>query len=447
MEGLEDIIELFKQEVSDRLSRVEEELVKNSGKDVELIYREFHTIKGTSQMLGFENYAKAAHMVEDVVKPLWKASASLPSEFIPRLLSVIDVLRKKVGEDLSSGDMEKIDSVLKGENLERSDEVGLEIVSEIDKKLLEKVVDESEDVLFLIYRRYSDDNELSRKVGFLSDSLRELYWQLETVSLQKVIKGFDRLVYDEASRGGKIVRFESDVKGIRVKKEIASSVRDALVHIVKNAVVHGIEKPKERKKLGKPREGVVKISGKASGKRIIIEVSDDGGGIDFEKIREKLEKLGKEVPSNEKGLLSVIFEPFFSTKDMADIGGGRGVGLSSVKTFIESIGGSISIRTKKGKGTTFVIEVPSERVWERVMVVKSKGALYALKISDVEKVEAGLDGEFSGPVSAVLRNGKVYRFDSKVLEDELAVMENPFPSLENVVFWVDFLGIPVPVLR
>ncbi len=446
MEGLEDIIELFKQEVSERLSRVEEELVKNSGKDIELIYREFHTIKGTSQMLGFENYAKAAHMVEDVVKPLWKASASLPSEFIPRLLSVIDILRKRIGDDLSEEDIKRIDSVLKGESVERSDEVSLEIVSEIDKELLERVVDESERILFAIYKRCQDDLELLRRVGFLSDSLRELYWQAETVSLQEIIKGFDRLVYEEASREGKVVRFELDAKEVRVKKEIASSVRDALVHVVKNAVVHGIEKPEEREKMGKPREGVVKISGRSSGKKIIIEVSDDGGGIDFEKVKKKLEDLGKEIPKDEKDLLMVIFEPFFSTKDKADLGGGRGVGLSSVKTFIESIGGTISIKTEKGKGTTFVIEVPSDRVWERVMVVKSGQAFYALRLDDVEKVEGGLEGEFSGSMGAVLRNGKVYRFDSKLMEDELAVMENPFPALRDVVFWVNFLGIPVPVL-
>ena len=447
MEGLEDIIELFRQEVSERLSRVEEELVRNSGKDIELIYREFHTIKGTSQMLGFENYAKAAHMVEDVVKPLWKASASLPSEFIPRLLSVIDILRKRIGDDLSESDIEKIDSVLKGESVERSDEVSLEIVSEIDKKLLERVVDESERILFAIYKRHQDDEELLRRAAFLSDGLRELYWQVETVSLQEVIRGFDRLVYEEASREGKLVRFELDAKGVRVKKEIASSVRDALVHVVKNAVVHGIEKPEERERAGKPREGVVKISGRSSGKKIIIEVSDDGGGIDFEKVKKKLEDLGKEIPKDEKDLLMVIFEPFFSTKDKADLGGGRGVGLSSVKTFIESIGGSISIRTEKGKGTTFVIEVPSDRVWERVMVVKSGQAFYALRLDDVEKVEGGLEGEFFGSMGAVLRNGKVYRFDSKLMEDELAVMENPFPALRDVVFWVNFLGIPVPVLR
>ena len=446
MEGLEDIIELFKQEVSERLSRVEEELVKNSGKDIELIYREFHTIKGTSQMLGFENYAKAAHMVEDVVKPLWKANASLPSEFIPRLLSVIDILRKRAGEDLSDDDIKKIDSVLKGEDIEESEEVSLEIVSEIDKELLERVVDESEKILFTIYRKYQSDGELLRRAGFLSDSLRELYWQLETVSLQDVIKGFDRLVYEEASREGKIVRFESDARGVRVKKEIASFIRDALIHIVKNAVVHGIEKPEERERAGKSKEGVVKISGKVSGKKIIIEVSDDGRGIDPEKIKKKLRDLGKEVPSDEKELLMVIFEPFFSTKDKADLGGGRGVGLSSVKTFIESIGGLISLETEKGKGTVFRIEVPSERVWERVIVLRSGKSFYALRIDDIERVKGTGNGKF-GSMEAVLKNGKVYRFDSRVLEDELAVIENPFSALENVAFWVNFLGIPVPVLK
>ena len=243
------------------------------------------------------------------------------------------------------------------------------------------------------------------------------------------------------------MRFELDAKGVRVKKEIASSVRDALVHVVKNAVVHGIEKPEDRERSGKPKEGVVRITGRASGKRIIIEVSDDGGGIDFEKVKKKLGDLGKQIPSDEKDLLMVIFEPFFSTKDKADLGGGRGVGLSSVKAFIESIGGAISIKTEKGKGTTFIIEVPSDRVWERVMVVRSGETLYALKLDDVERVEGGLDGKFSGPVGAVLKNGKVYRFDSKLMEDELAVIENPFPALESVLFWVNFLGIPVPVLR
>ncbi len=440
MEGMDEILELFKSELTERLERVEEEVLKNAGRDIELIYREFHTIKGTSQMLGFENYSKAAHMIEDVVKPLWKANSSLPNDFIPRLLKAIDVFRRRIGDDLTEDDLKEIDSILKGESGEKREETKLEIVTSVDEELLERLVDLSERIFFEIYKR-NPDSRILKDMEVLTSGLRELYWNVETVSLEDVLKGFERLVFEEATREGKKVRFELRAGSVRVKKDIASRLRDALVHIVKNSVVHGIEKPEDRKKVGKDEEGIVSIDGRMESRRVIVEVRDDGRGIDLKKIRKKLEEMGREVPERKEDLLKVIFEPFFSTKEKADLGGGRGVGLSSVKEFVESIGGKVEIETEEGRGTLFRLIVPGGRVWERVLVLRRGLSTFALRVDSVESVRLSERG-----MIAVLKNGKKYWFDYKLMEEELLVIENPFRRIKQVLFFVSFMGIPVPVL-
>ncbi len=453
MEELGDIVELFKEEVTERLSRIEDELVNRDGQDIELIYREFHTIKGTAQMLGFENYSKAAHRVEDVVKPLWKQNLSLPQYIIPRLLKVLDIFREKLGKDLTQEDLEKIEKILSGQEEEKVAEEKsyvIEITTELDEKLIEDAWEFAKKALFHAFRNYYDDKELFENLQAVTNSLREIYWRLQTIPLKDVLRGFDRLVYEEATREGKKVRFELDTSDVRVKKKIASAIRNALVHIVKNAVVHGIEPPQERINLGKNEEGIVRISSWVEGRKIVITVEDDGKGIDFERIKEKLIQMGREVPQNEKELVQIIFDPFFSTKEKADLGGGRGVGLSSVKTFIESAGGSIGVETEKGKGSRFIIELPSTKVWEKVMILRSGISTYAVRILDVKNVKL-YEGEEncipSGQFEVVLKNGACYRFDTKVVEGEFVVLENPFKIFDNVAFWIDFLGMPIPVFK
>jgi len=454
MEELGDIVELFKEEVSERLSRVEEELLSRSGKDIELIYREFHTIKGTAQMLGFENYSKAAHKVEDVVKPLWKRNASLPQDTISKVLKVLDILKAKLGEDLTEEDLERIDKILSGQEGGRENQeernATIEITSELDERLIEGAWEFAKESLFHVFKNYHDDKELLENLQAVTNSLREIYWHLQTIPLKDILKGFDRLVYEEASREKKKVRFELNTSDVRIKKEIASAIRNALVHIVKNAVVHGIEPPEERIKFGKEGEGTVKISSRVKGRKVVITVEDDGKGIDFEKIKEKLHQMGRDVPQSEDALIQVIFDPFFSTKEEADLGGGRGVGLSSVKTFIESNGGKIRVKTRKGKGTRFIIEIPSTKVWEKVMILRSGKFIYAVKILDVKKVklyEEGKNCMFSGQFEVTLKSGTCFRFDTKVVEGEFVVLENPFKKFDNVAFWIDFLGMPIPVFK
>ncbi len=442
MEGLDDIVELFKEEVRERLSRVEEELLKRQGKDIELIYREFHTIKGTAQMLGFSKYSEAAHRVEDVVKPLWKQNMSLPSEIIPRLLKVLDVFRSRLGSDMSDEDLEEIERILRGEEEGGEEEklVGLEIVSEVDPEVLERALDLSEEIVNGIFTSKGCNGRLLRLSTELFASLRDLYWSTQTVLLSDVVRGFDRLVYDEATRQGKKVRLVVDVENIRIKKDISGTIRDSLVHLVKNAVVHGIEKPEDRKALGKDETGTISIRASVSGKTVKIVVEDDGGGIDFDKIKKKLEEMGREVP--EEDLINVIFDPFFSTKDRADLGGGRGIGLSSVKTFVESVGGSVRVETQKGLGTRFILSVPSGRVWEDVTIFKSDGSLWAVKIDDINSVV------YEDGVKIVrFGDGKSREFSDRVAVGSFPGLDNPFERMDEVAFWVEFMGLPVPVLK
>ncbi len=434
---------LFKEEVKERLDRVEEELLKRQGRDIELIYREFHTIKGTAQMLGFSNYSKAAHRVEDVVKPLWKQNMSLPGEVIPRLLKVLDIMRSRLGEDLSEDDLERIEIALKGEEVTKVEDetLGLEIVSEIDPDILERALDLSEEIMNRLFISKLD-GKLLRLSTELFTSLRNLYWSSQTVLLSDVVKGFDRLVYEEAKRQGKEVELVVNVENVRVKKEIASPIRDSLVHIVKNAVVHGIEPPEKRKKLGKEEKGLISIRASVKGRTVEITVEDDGAGIDMEKIKKKLEEMGKEIPSDERELVMAIFEPFFSTKEKADMGGGRGIGLSSVKTFVESVGGEVTVESRRGIGMKFTLKIPSGRVWEHVAVFKTGDFIWASRIDDIDRVVLE-----EGSKNVFFKDGSVVKFTERVAMGNFPGLDNPFGRLENVNFWIEFMGIPVPVFK
>ena len=141
-------------------------------------------------------------------------------------------------------------------------------------------------------------------------------------------------------------------------------IKEVLTQLVRNAVYHGIETPEERVLAGKNTEGNINVSIKHSGNEIIINFSDNGRGIDYEQIRNKVlanNLANPEIANNEYNLLQMIFKPGFSTLDTADLHGGRGVGLSLVRDRIKKLNGKIKVKTESGKGTTFVINIPFEQ--------------------------------------------------------------------------------------
>lgn len=194
--------------------------------------------------------------------------------------------------------------------------------------------------------------------------VRELHERVMAIRLLPVsylFNRFPRMVRDTAAKLGKKVNFEVEGEETELDRTLLEALSDPLTHLIRNAIDHGIEPPDERRQNGKPETGTIKLSAYQSEGRIYIEVRDDGRGINTERVRQKAIQLGwiteNDYPSEET-LYDFLFQPGFSTAQQVSDLSGRGVGMDVVKRNVESLGGSISVHSKRGEGTRFLLRVP-----------------------------------------------------------------------------------------
>lgn len=188
---------------------------------------------------------------------------------------------------------------------------------------------------------------------------------------------------------------------------------DPLMHLVRNAVSHGIETTAEREAQGKRSEGLLSLSAMTAGERIIIKITDDGRGIDRDRVLERANAAGLEhgfTEIDDAALLQLICSPGLSTRDEADRQSGRGVGMDVVKKAIEELGGHISLATKMGEGTTFTIELPLTLAIAEALIVSVDGQRFAVPQSAVREV---LEVETAS--TKVLENNEIISYRGKVL--------------------------------
>jgi two-component system chemotaxis sensor kinase CheA len=185
---------------------------------------------------------------------------------------------------------------------------------------------------------------------------------------------------------GKEVTIEMYGGETELDKRIMDELITPLVHIIRNAIDHGLETSSERLKIGKPAEGLLSISAYHRGNAIVIEVTDDGRGLDYEKIRASAVKkgiVGENAVMSPEECLELIFQPGFSSSDKVTEVSGRGVGLDVVKTTVERLKGSVSVWTEKGKGTTFQIILPITLAIIQSLIVKCANQNFAIPISSI----------------------------------------------------------------
>jgi len=174
-------------------------------------------------------------------------------------------------------------------------------------------------------------------------------------------------------------------------KIIVERMMDPLLHLVRNAVSHGIENPEERVAAGKPPAGTLRLSASAAGDTVVVDVEDDGQGLDVERIASRARALRMLSPSDDldsKRLLDVICAPGFTTRDAADLAAGRGVGMSAVHSTIRELGGTLSVETTRGKGTLFTAELPLTLSIANALLVTVERQAYAVPQANVREVFA-----------------------------------------------------------
>ena len=192
-------------------------------------------------------------------------------------------------------------------------------------------------------------------------ALREGVTRIRLVPIGEVFERMRFALREVARDAGKSVSLELQGQDTEIDKLVVDRMLEPLLHLVRNAVGHGIEAPDERRARGKPAEGRISLRARAEGDRIVLEVEDDGSGIDPERVAERARHVGLIAQSQELGpsdLLDVLCEPGFSTRASADMTSGRGVGMAVVRAAVRGLGGELSLHSAPGEGTRYVIELP-----------------------------------------------------------------------------------------
>ncbi|MCC5901313.1 MAG: chemotaxis protein CheA [Halomonas sp.] len=215
--------------------------------------------------------------------------------------------------------------------------------------------------------------------------LQEAVMSIRMIPMEFVFSRFPRVVRDTAGKLGKEIELITEGKSTELDKSLVERITDPLTHLVRNSLDHGIEMPDEREALGKPRVGKLVLSARHQGGNILIEVRDDGGGIDRERLLEKARENGLNVSDamSDEDVFQLIFAPGFSTaKEVTDVSG-RGVGMDVVKRNIQGMGGRVEIQSTKGEGTNTRIVLPLTLAILDGMSIKVGGETFILPLSTV----------------------------------------------------------------
>ena len=416
-----DITESYVSEVKELLESARKDILtlKSSQNDpvtLTRLLRSLHTIKGNSRMLGFSTIEKLAHSVEDIYKSVKDGQIKNSDRLVKLVFAVADKIEScvlsvtKKGTDeqnielyqqycdkIAAGELIDIDAFIseikreKGENQEEDeDEEFSENVSDIQsiRIKLSRVNDIISAFDTMITREFHLKHQLDElhkfeeKIGshelskirkqFESDiyaletsifSVQEQAFDLRMLPISIVLRPLENTIAMEAMNLQKKVKCDIPQTDIAIDKVILEELGDILMHLIRNALDHGIESPKERKASGKSEEGTISITCVREAKYIELRITDDGRGLDYDKIRDKALKLYPERTDeiktmNDRELSQFLFQSGFSTKEEVTELSGRGVGLDVVWSNVEKIKGRIKIESTRGKGTSFILHFP-----------------------------------------------------------------------------------------
>jgi len=390
----------FQLEATERLGRLEDLLLTAAeggdigAEGVDEIKLQLHTLKGNSGIVGLQHLQSLAHELEDLADTF-----GTPSPEIDELLQGVDRFRQLLEESAAGeGSAARTD----GATRRGAAPGGVRIAfSTLDSlvDLIGEVVIHRNHFADALERLRAEIREAGLRPEILEtvqrasdllagafDRLREGVMGLRMVPLRTLFRSLARIVHDESARAGKAVRFETHGGETPMDKALLEVSSEALGHLVRNAIVHGLEGPEERQRLGKG-EGLVRLSAEADSREVRIDVLDDGGGIARERVLAAAARRGRTLAPGEDPL-SLLFLPGFSTLQSADLSAGRGVGLAAVREAVARSGGRVEVFSEVGVGTLFRLRLPLSVSITRVLLLASDGEDYVLPLSAVvESVE------------------------------------------------------------
>ncbi|MBR0316778.1 MAG: chemotaxis protein CheA [Synergistaceae bacterium] len=281
----------------------------------------------------------------------------------------------------------KKDSAKKGSQTVRVD-IGrldklMNLVGElvISRARIERLVQEA---------RLRQFDETLSQLGRISGDIQELVTKLRMVPVSFTFDRFPRLIRDLCKTLNKNVELVLEGEDTELDRTVIDEIGDPMVHLIRNSMDHGIEHPEERKALGKPEKGILKIAAYQEGSGVVIEVSDDGAGIDPDKVKKKAIERGiitedrANIMSDEEAQQLVLLPGFSMAKQVTDLSG-RGVGMDAVKTKVEALGGQFDLSSKKNEGTHVYIRLPLTLAIVLSLLIKVGEETYAISLENVEE--------------------------------------------------------------
>lgn len=240
-----------------------------------------------------------------------------------------------------------------------------------------------------------DNSAWSESIEYLervTTNLHDAVMKVRMVPVEAVFNRFPRMIRDISRELGKDIELKMSGEETELDRTVIDEIGDPLIHILRNSADHGIETREERIKRNKPPVGSIYLRAYQDGNNVVIEVEDDGQGIDIAKVRKKIVERGLETPDiveslSEKEIINYLFRPNFSTADKITDISGRGVGLDVVKTKIESLGGTVEVETHWGYGSKFIIRLPLTLAIIQALLVRIGSEKYALPLSSIREID------------------------------------------------------------
>lgn len=382
---------------------------------------QLHTLKGESKMLGLLELSRTAHALEELLLEGGAHDASDMPEAARAVRDVVQRIARALDEGLTAEEREArwrdltvlaahgaeprstppaggssadpSDAPMSAEARPRRRERWAQVSAAVLDELCEKVEDFSTNFRLLHTQARGKVpgpmlEEFERCRSALDD-FTEIAWSLRLVSVEPMLEDLAEHVRGLASATGKSVQVSTRSAGAQLERDILDRIWDALLHVVQNALDHGIEPPTER--AAKSSRGAIAIAAESAGPQVVFSVSDDGHGIDVARVRRTAVERGLLPAAEAQGLsdaeaMELLFHHGFSTRAAADELSGRGVGLDVVRNRVESLGGRVVVESTPKLGTTFSLWVPSAMTRERMIVLAIGEALFGIPSRSVRSI-------------------------------------------------------------
>jgi two-component system, chemotaxis family, sensor kinase CheA len=388
------------------------------------VFREAHTLKGAAGLVGLQEVSAAAHEMEDVLDELRSGRRRATPEITDGLLADVDRLRRLIEgpaaapavQPASAGEPEDEPETPPPPPAASSGaapamlQVPVERMDELARLVGEAAAAQLRIGHVLASRLGTDPDALNeyRDLARMLNRLQAVAMRARMVPLATVGAALHRAVRDVARAEGKAVRWELRGEDTEIDRGVLERLADPLLHLVRNAVGHGIELPQERVAAGKAPEGFVRLHAMQLGSEVVIAVSDDGRGIDVARVRQAAEQRGIQTSGlSDETALQLVFRTGLSTAREVSELSGRGVGLDVLSAALQKVRGRVEVRTELGLGSEFRIVVPITLTIVPCLLVSSAGQAFAIPMHSVMGVlEPSLAGLPAGGRRLVVVKGQ-----------------------------------------